>query len=926
MATRNTNITVPKLVKPTVGKHVDTWGYILNENFDKLSEFHTKIVSDSEMQNQELARLENEKLNIEDIPSKVEPVVQEFLETTIKPEIDDYIDTVSKPDITKHVETKKQEINTYVNTTSKPALDSYEKEKEKELNTYTTTKKGELDSHTIAKKGELDAYEKTKETQLNNYTGTKQTQLDSYTNTKKGELDTHTTAKEGQLDTHTAEKKSELDAYEETKEGELNTFTSAKKTEITNHTNTKKRELDTYTTQKKGEITTHTDSEIERINADSELANKANKTIQVIAGNGLVGGGDLSTNRTFNIASADDGITVNADNIKLNIVDNATTDSATRAGSARQVKLLSENKQNKTDSGLKTNKKNVIDAINSSLNMKERPASFDGTFIDFYNKFKIGSYAIPREVEYFDKFGFPDGTYNYGVLTVYETVEGALRIDFYTDGHREKLTTTIYQFGFVQTRPEWQSKTFKDNIKWNLQLTDKSKLFLGTSGISSVTYIQDSGTKTQGQGYIDKSTGQVYLCLETNTDTTITNKFMSITNVELGKKVESGFWKLNSKIISDGNFDILGIYEPGFYMADSDGKQANWLNKPYVNAICYGLLYQKQNGNRRSVIYIGSNGGIYTNVQLDNGSSKTWIGWKKAITDADIIDNLTTSDKSKVLSANMGKYLDADKPSKNKVETITNYWTFEGKTPFIKFKKTGEQSLPSEGYSAFVGFGSSVRPHELQIRNLYDDGTVNIVSTNLKTGNKDIPKAINEVYDSQLGTQGISSIIYIQDAGQKTAGNGYVDKTTGQLYLCKTTNSDTSVTSNFTLATNIENSNKIKMISKIRIRNGYTIWAQHYFNGMYLQVFSSTVSSVTENVILSLDELGVSDNNYKLQAVSFNIGVAVKNDNVSIPLGIKSEENARTITLSLTDYSNLKFVHGMCFIPSNKIQKLSQVD
>ena len=724
MATRNTNITVPKLEKGVIGGDIDRWGYKWNENIDKLSEFHTKVIADSEMQNQELARLENEKLNIEDIPSKVEPVVQEFLETTIKPEIDDYVDTVSKPDITNHVETKKQEINTYVNTTSKPALDSYEKEKEKELNTYTTTKKGELDSHTIAKKGELDAYEKTKETQLNNYTGTKQTQLDSYTNTRKGELDTHTTAKEGQLDTyttgkegeldtHTGKKKSELDAYEKTKEGELNTFTSAKKTEITNHTNTKKGELDTYTTQKKGEITTHTDSEIERINADSELANKANKTVQVIAGNGLVGGGDLSTNRTLNIASADDGITVNADNIKLNIVDNATTDSATRAGSARQIKLLSENKQNKTDSGLQTESKEIIGSINESLwriISKDIPDNSD-----LNNYFKAGFFKSTNTG--FNISNKPIGItshFNLIVLTP-QANEGS-----------SHATQILYPYATnkIYTRYRHNNNWYD----WKEILTENSKLFLGTSGISSVTYIQDSGTKTQGQGYIDKSTGQVYLCLETNTDTTITNKFMSITNVELGKKV-------------------------------------------------------KQN----------------TDDKVDK---------------ADIVDNLTTADKSKVLSANMGKYLDENKPSKNKVETITNYWTFEGNTPFIKFKKTGEQSLPSAGYSAFIGFGSSVRPHELQIRNLYDDGTVNIDSTDLRTENKNITKAINEVYNNQLGNSGISSTIYIQDAGEKTAGNGYVDKTTGQLYLCKTTNSDTSVTNNFVLATNIENRNRISIIEE----------------------------------------------------------------------------------------------------------------
>lgn len=595
MATRNTNITVPKLEKGVIGGDIDRWGYKWNENIDKLSEFHIKVIADSEMQNQELARLENEKLNIEDIPSKVEPVVQEFLETTIKPEIDDYIDTVSKPDITKHVENKKQEINTYVNTTSKPALDSYEKEKEKELNTYTTTKKGELDSHTTVKRGELDAYEKTKETELNNYTGTKQTQLDSYTNTKKGELDTHTTAKEGQLDTyttgkegeldtHTAEKKSELDTYEETKEGELNTFTSAKKTEITNHTNTKKGELDTYTTQKKGEITTHTDSEIERINADSELANKANKTIQVIAGNGLVGGGDLSTNRTLNIASADDGITVNADNIKLNIVDNTTTDSATRAGSARQIKLLSENKVDYVN--LRYSGKGFhyvkLCRIKNNKSTSFFPISRVGLLLTGMNDYGVQGGSVP--LMYFScglRGNDLDKPLNNkvikctllsdtemrhgdeGVYFVAKKDDNNEYIDFYiklesynTDGLCISKINTSYKYDSVETtfpNEVLDYNTYKSEIEsgnyvkvYPYRLVETIN---GTAGISSVTYIQDSGTKTQGQGYIDKSTGQLYLCKTTNSDTSVTSNFVLATNIENRDRIS---------VIEEK----LGIYHP----------------------------------------------------------------------------------------------------------------------------------------------------------------------------------------------------------------------------------------------------------------------------------------------------------------------------------------------------------------------------
>lgn len=50
---------------------------------------------------------------------------------------------------------------------------------------------------------------------------------------------------------------------------------------------------------------------------DITAPNLAYNTTQVIAGNGLTGGGDLTASRTINIASANAGIVVNADNIEL---------------------------------------------------------------------------------------------------------------------------------------------------------------------------------------------------------------------------------------------------------------------------------------------------------------------------------------------------------------------------------------------------------------------------------------------------------------------------------------------------------------------------------------------------------------------------------------------------------------------------------
>lgn len=63
---------------------------------------------------------------------------------------------------------------------------------------------------------------------------------------------------------------------------------------------------------------------------------------QIIAGAGLAGGGLLAADRTINVVSADDGIIVNADSIKLNIVNDYTTGSSTRPISAVKVKNLYE--------------------------------------------------------------------------------------------------------------------------------------------------------------------------------------------------------------------------------------------------------------------------------------------------------------------------------------------------------------------------------------------------------------------------------------------------------------------------------------------------------------------------------------------------------------------------------------------------------
>jgi hypothetical protein len=61
---------------------------------------------------------------------------------------------------------------------------------------------------------------------------------------------------------------------------------------------------------------------------------------QIVAGAGLTGGGAISSDRTLNVISANDGITVNADNIQLNAIDSLLSTSITKPLSANQGRAI----------------------------------------------------------------------------------------------------------------------------------------------------------------------------------------------------------------------------------------------------------------------------------------------------------------------------------------------------------------------------------------------------------------------------------------------------------------------------------------------------------------------------------------------------------------------------------------------------------
>lgn len=77
---------------------------------------------------------------------------------------------------------------------------------------------------------------------------------------------------------------------------------------------------------------------------------KVDKTRNVIAGNGLTGGGALSSDITMNVAATNDSIVIAADSIKVDTIDSLSNTSTTKPLSANQGKVLNDAKVAKTQS------------------------------------------------------------------------------------------------------------------------------------------------------------------------------------------------------------------------------------------------------------------------------------------------------------------------------------------------------------------------------------------------------------------------------------------------------------------------------------------------------------------------------------------------------------------------------------------------
>lgn len=294
----------------------------------------------------------------------------------------------------------------------------------------------------------------------------------------------------------------------------------------------------------------------------------------ITAGKGLQGGGNLTTNRTIDVVSADDSITVDTDNIKVNtyngvdststtrpgsanavkiaydkgkegldkadtkldagsvsvdyntgrkiedkikekldktaIVNDLTTGGADKAGSAEMVKKLGEDKQNKTDNNLLVNKESLVKAVNNSYR-------------------RILPEALPLDIK--DLNNITDIHKTYAIFNRDDILNSPPLSDYILVGYAPFLSDTqnptIYRhIAYQRDGNKIYTRSFTTSwSRWVEILSEDSNLFLGVIGVGRIVFIQDSGTKTAGGVYFDSATGRPYYCINTTESVTVDGNF-----------------------------------------------------------------------------------------------------------------------------------------------------------------------------------------------------------------------------------------------------------------------------------------------------------------------------------------------------------------------------------------------------------------
>lgn len=251
------------------------------------------------------------------------------------------------------------------------------------------------------------------------------------------------------------------------------------------------------------------------------------------------------------------------------IVNDLTTGGADKALSGEMGKKLNNDKQDKTDNELQTDSKEIVPAINEGLwrnfyNEDTQPPQ-DNLLKNFI---KAARYSLASPATNAIKFSD---------APISDTLGSSLLLDVITPVGKTGATTFLQKI-YNRYNAEEYIRNVQSGVarEWKRFITDHSLDYLGQMGIPNIRYIQDAGTKTRGQGYIDKDTGKLYKCVTEKTDdVTVTSKFELADNISLSEKIKNLFtremlWnaKSPSEYFNQGTLTIPNLNE--WYMVVVD--------------------------------------------------------------------------------------------------------------------------------------------------------------------------------------------------------------------------------------------------------------------------------------------------------------------------------------------------------------------
>lgn len=185
-----------------------------------------------------------------------------------------------------------------------------------------------------------------------------------------------------------------------------------------------------------------------------------------------------------------------------------------------------DDKQDKTDNGLQGTTKDVVENINESFwRVIPKIIGNSTTPIDLDTIMQEGFYLSTTAS---NKFEHLPPQLNRTAAAFYMKVS--------KNGNYAKQVLKYMSSNRIFIR----TKNLSYWMDWVEVLTEESQLFLGNAGIKKVNKIQDNIPKNKNEGYIDDVTGKLYLCIETTTDITVTDKFIPADNINNAYKMAQG--------------------------------------------------------------------------------------------------------------------------------------------------------------------------------------------------------------------------------------------------------------------------------------------------------------------------------------------------------------------------------------------------